>query len=89
MKKNMKKPNPLATPAQDKAEDIFLALGLDTPFEEVKQALELAGFQPTDDEVEMGWEDAKFEIEKAAEAAEAERMLEELDPYEPPYYRAL
>lgn len=80
----MKSINPLASAAQSKAEDIFLAIGLDTPIEDVKQALELAGFQPTDDDIEMGWEDAKFEIEKAAEAAEVERYLEELQHNDPP-----
>lgn len=79
----MKTINHLASPAQSKAEDIFLTIGLDTPFEEVKQALELAGFQPTDDQIEMGWEDAKFEVEKASEAAEVERYLEELQHNDP------
>lgn len=82
----MKNHNPSATPAQDKANDIFLSLGLDAEFEKVRLILELAGFCPTDDEIEMGYEDACWDVDRAAELAEIDRRLEELQHQDPPFY---
>ena len=81
----MKNKNYAATPTQDKANDLFLGMGLDAPFEEVRLVLELAGFCPTDDEVEMGYEDACWDIDRAAELAEIDRRLEELKHQDPPF----
>lgn len=62
-------PNNLATPAQAAANALFLALGMDVPFTEIEAALHLAGFNPTADDIEAGWEDARFDIEHAAALA--------------------
>lgn len=62
-------PNRFATPAQSAANRLFLALGMDVPFTEIEAALHLAGFNPTADDIEAGWEDAQFDIEHAAELA--------------------
>lgn len=71
-------PNNLATPAQAAANALFLALGMDVPFTEISAALTLAGYNPTADDIESGWEDAKFDIEHAAElAAQADQWREE------------
>jgi hypothetical protein len=66
--------NFLATPAQEAANKLFLERGLDLPFDEARQVLSSLGFSPTDDEIEMGWEDASFDVEYFTELQAIEEL---------------
>ena len=71
------------SPTQIACNKLYLALGLDTPQVEIIAALTLAGFPTCPDQIDMGWEDAVFDIE----AAEATRQaVEAEDLGEPDYF---
>ena len=65
------------------ANKLYLALGLDTPAADIAAALALAGLPTCPDAIEMGYEDAVYDIE-TAEAMRA--AIEAEDWGEPDYF---